>query len=163
MITTCAQYTLVHKSNPDEIMHLISRHGSDKIKRTNISAIPVFRSKRSAEQFKNELSHRHQTMEWFAHFDNNNSNGNKSILQATKLSEHVVYDTEDICIQEIDFNNRHLTQKLIIHNIAVFYVTMFWYKHAKRQQVVSGHMWLPTNYYSNDIDFAKLIYNRENN
>lgn len=90
---------------------------------------------------------------------------NKSICQARELSNDTYMD--DIGIKEIDFNQKHLTTKLLINNIAVMYIDMFWYKHFRMQQVILGKLWLPNGYYYDDdgfpIDFSKLIDNRKNN
>lgn len=156
------QYTLVNKKYPDQILHLNTAHSVKKINRSTITAIPVFRSKESAEQFKKDIVHKKQIVEWYVTMDKNSK---KSIMQAKTLSSNTY--TDDIMIKEIDFNNDHLTHKLIMNNIAVMYINLFWYKHMRQQHIISGNLWLPNGYYYDDdgflIDFAKLIYNKNNN
>lgn len=154
------QYTLVNKKCPDQILHFNAVHSVKKINRSTITAIPVFRSKRSAEQFKKDIIHKKKINEWHISMDRNS---NKAICQAKTLSNDTY--TNDICVQEIDFNNEHLTTKLLINNIAVMYINMFWYKQMNIQQVISGNLWLPNGYYTDELeaDFIKLIYNRKNN
>ena len=139
------QYTLVNKKCPDQIMHFNAVHSVKNLNRSTITAIPVFRSKQSAEQFKNDIIHKKKINEWHISMDENT---NKAICQAKTLSNSTY--TNDICIQEIDFNNDHLTTKLLINNIAVMYISMFWYKHMKKQQIISGNLWLPNGYYNDD-------------
>ena len=57
-------------------------------------------------------------------------NSKKSIMQAKTLSNNTY--TDDIIIKEIDFNNDYLNHKLIINNIAVMYINVFWYKHMRK-------------------------------
>ena len=159
------QYTLVNKKYPDHIFHFNAVHLVKNLNRSTITANPVFRSKLSVEQFKKDITHNKEKInEWHIFMDENSNN---TICQAKTLSSDTY--TNDICIQEIDFNNEHLTTKLLINNIAVIYVyiNMFLYKHMKKQQLIYGHLWLQNGYYNNNdgfsINFVKLIYNRNNN
>ena len=155
-IKTQQHYTLVNKKCPDQILHLNTTHSVKKINRSTITAIPVFRSKESAKQFKKDIVHKNQIVEWYVTMDKNSKN---SIMQAKTLSNDT-YTNNDIDIKEIDFNNDYLTHKLIMNNIAVMYINVFWYKHMRQQQIISGNLWLPNGYYYDDdgfpIDFAKL-------
>ena len=78
-------YTLVDNKKCDNILHFNAVHSMKNINRGTITAIPVFRSKREAEQFRNDIIRKKQIREWYITMDNKTSN---SICQAKELSNN---------------------------------------------------------------------------
>lgn len=160
-ITAQQQYTLVDKTYHDRILHLNAVHSIKTVSKPIITAIPVFRTKQSAQQLKNEIAYKNKTNQWHISMDEHT---NKSIFQA-KLLANETYMNDTMCIKEIDFTNEQFAYNLINQNIAILYIDMFWYKNYNMQQVITGNLWLPHGYYSDncDIDLAKHLLNEKYN